>query len=478
MKIQIRLILFSPLFLSRSLILFLALSIFYGQIPESYGEKIVPNSQIELQLSFAPLVKTTAHAVVNIYAKKIVTERVALFSNPFFRHFFNDNFSGTLRKRITNSLGSGVILRENGLIVTNAHVIDGAEEIIVVLADHREYEAKLLLKDEHTDLAILQIKTKTPLPFLQFGDSDEIDVGDLVIAIGNPFSVGQTVTSGIISAVARAPAGISDYRSFIQTDAAINPGNSGGALINMQGKLIGINTAIFSKTGESLGIGFAVPANMVKLVADHAASGRTLLRPWTGLAGVEIDWDIAQSLQQQYPGGMLVSDIYPNSPAAKAGIQTRDVITHIDDYKFATLQDFRFRLALKTNDKQAIFIGNRAGKAKKWYIKLEPPIEIPKRERTKITGNTVLTGAILENLSPKIATEIGFDIFSKGVIIRDIQPDSPAVHYRFQPNDIIRKINQTTINKTKDIIIALKQNVNYYEIVIERNNDNIKMTFR
>src|SRR3954451_7374486 len=227
----------------------------------------VPQSRGEIVLSFAPIVRETAAGVVNVYAQRVVAEDrdLSLFTDPFFRHFFGDD--GGYGERVQNSLGSGVIVDSRGLIVTNDHVIKGGTDIRVVLADKREFPAKLLLSDDRTDLAVLKIDPHDEkLPALPLGDSDELEVGDLVLAIGNPFGVGQTVTSGIISALARTQVGISDYQFFIQTDAAINPGNSRGALVDIDGRLVGINTAIFSRSGGSIGIGFAIPANMVRVV--------------------------------------------------------------------------------------------------------------------------------------------------------------------------------------------------------------------
>ena len=241
------------------------------------AETSVPKSVGQMQLSFAPMVKTTAPAVVNVYSKTLATQdsQQGLFNDPFFRQFFGErgNFRRP-RQRAENSLGSGVIVDAAGLIVTNNHVIRGGTDIRVVLADKREFAAKLLLADERSDLAILKIDVgEEELAALPFGDSDNLEVGDLVLAIGNPFGVGQTVTSGIVSALARTQVGISDYQFFIQTDAAINPGNSGGALVNMAGELVGINTAIFSRSGGSIGIGFSIPSNMVKTVVQSAESG-------------------------------------------------------------------------------------------------------------------------------------------------------------------------------------------------------------
>ena len=258
--------------------------------------KKVPETKEQINFSYAPVVKRAAPAVVNVYVRQRVRQGPA-FSNPFLEQFFGRQFGQS--ERIQNSLGSGVIVAPNGIVVTNNHVVQGdaGTEIKVALADAREFDAKVLLKDERTDLAVLQIKNSDiEFPYLTFADADLLEVGDLVMAIGNPFGVGQTVTTGIVSALARTRVGISDYQFFIQTDAAINPGNSGGALVDMQGRLIGINTAIFSKSGGSQGIGFAIPANMVRLVVDSALIGATVRRPWLGANLAEVTAEIANAV--------------------------------------------------------------------------------------------------------------------------------------------------------------------------------------
>ena len=294
--------------------------------PAMAEDKFLPKDKGEITMSFAPLVKRTAPAVVNVYAKTIQREQQAggPFDDPFFRQFFGLNADGPPRERIASSLGSGVIVDPNGTIITNNHVIKNATDIRVALADKREFPAKIILADERTDLAVLKIDVADEsLPVLPLGNSDDLEVGDLVLAIGDPFGVGQTVTSGIISALARNNVGISDYQFFIQTDAAINPGNSGGALVNMKGQLIGINTAIFSKSGGSIGIGFSIPSNMVATVIQSAQSGKAIQRPWLGGEFQNVTQDIADSLGFSRPEGVLVTNLSPQSPLAKAGLKPR-----------------------------------------------------------------------------------------------------------------------------------------------------------
>ena len=249
-------------------------------------------------------------------------------ADPFFRQFF-----GVVpRQQVERSLGSGVIVDPSGLIVTNYHVIEGASEVKVALSDKREFAADIVLKDQRSDLAVLRIKgAKERFPTLQFANSDDLQVGDVVLAIGDPFGVGQTVTHGIVSAVARTDVGISDYQFFIQTDAAINPGNSGGPLVDMNGRMVGLNSAIYSRSGGSQGIGFAIPANMVRVVVASAEGGSgAVKRPWLGAKLQEVTPDIADSLGLQRPSGALVASVVADSPAARAGIKTGDVIVSVD----------------------------------------------------------------------------------------------------------------------------------------------------
>src|SRR5689334_1206956 len=309
-------------------------------------ERRVP-TQSELRLSYAPVVQHVAPAVVNVYAARMVQNRNPLLDDPIFRRFFGVPGGGP-SNQVQRSLGSGVIVDTGGLVVTNNHVIEGATEVKVSLADKRELEADIVLKDQRSDLAVLRIRGQSErFPAIDFADSDALLVGDLVLAIGNPFAVGQTVTHGIVSAVARTQVGITDYQFFIQTDAAINPGNSGGPLVDMTGKLVGINTAIFSRSGGSQGIGFAIPANMVRVVVASAkGGGSTVKRPWLGARLQAVTPEIAESLGLKRPAGALVATVTPGSAAARSGLRTGDLIVSIDgqavddpnafDYRFAT----------------------------------------------------------------------------------------------------------------------------------------------
>src|SRR5579883_693872 len=265
-----------------------------------------PSSVGEIRLSFAPVAKRVAPSVVNVYAARVVENRFPMFDDPIFRRFFG----GSPREQVQRSLGSGVIVDPSGLVVTNFHVIENADQVRVSLADKREFEADIVLKDQHSDLAVLRLKdARERFAAIELGDSDALQVGDLVLAIGNPFGVGQTVTHGIVSAVARTQVGITDYQFFIQTDAAINPGNSGGALIDMTGRLVGINTAIYSPSGGSNGIGFAIPSNMVRVVVTSALHGGRVRLPWVGANFQALTSDIAETLGTTDLRGALVADV-------------------------------------------------------------------------------------------------------------------------------------------------------------------------
>src|SRR3974390_1268265 len=339
-------------------------------VAASGQERRVPPPN-ELRLSYAPVVQHVEPAVVNVYAAKVIESRNPLFDDPIFRQFFG--VPGGDRQQIQRSLGSGVIVDPSGLVVTNVHVIEGADEVKVSLSDKREFEATIVLKDKHSDLAVLRLKdSHEHFPSLDFANSDTLEVGDVVLAIGNPFGVGQTVTHGIVSALARTQVGITDYQFFIQTDAAINPGNSGGALVDLSGRLVGINTAIFSRSGGSQGIGFAIPANMVRVVVASAKSGgKTVKRPWLGARPQAGSPEIAETLGLKTPSGALVASIVPNSPAARAGLKSSDLITAIDGQAIEDPNAFDYRFATRPLGGTSQIDVQRSGKAVRLTVSLE-----------------------------------------------------------------------------------------------------------
>ena len=313
--------------------------------PAETADKTAPQSAAELHLSFAPVVKKVRPAVVNVYASRVERQaRNPLFDDPIFRQFFGDQGE---ESRVAQSLGSGVIVDASGLIVTNHHVIEGMTDVKVALSDRREFPAKIVLRDPHSDLAVLKIELQERFPVLELGDSDAIEVGDIVLAVGDPFGVGQTVTQGIVSALARTQIGINDYGFFIQTDAAINPGNSGGALVDLDGRLIGVNSAIVSRSGGSVGIGFAIPVNMVKSVIYAAEHGGVVRRPWLGASLQDVTKDIANSIGLERPAGALIASVAPEGPADQGGLKRGDVVTAIDGQGVDDAGGVGFRLGVQ-----------------------------------------------------------------------------------------------------------------------------------
>ncbi len=433
----------------------------HAQSDEGTLDRRLPSSQAEVKMSLSPLVKQTAPAVVNIYTKKVVEQRqrTPFFNDPFFKQFFGDRFGGAFgapRQRVERSLGSGVIVSGDGTIVTNHHVIDGASEIRVVLHDNREFDADLVGSDERTDLAVLKLRgVDKELPAIPFGDSDAVEVGDLVLAIGNPFGVGQTVTSGIVSALARAGVTGQDYQSFIQTDAAINPGNSGGALVDIDGKLIGVNSAIFTKSGGSNGIGFAVPANMVKVVMRGLISG-DLRRPWLGAAGQGVTGDLAASLELDRPHGVLINEVRKGSPADRGGLLPGDVVVAVNGLPVDNPNELKFRIATLELDSVAELSVLRRGAEVTLEMPLEVAPELPARDESVIKGRNPFSGTKVANMNPALADELGVDTLGEGVVVLAVARDSLARRTRLKAGDYIVEVNGQAINSVERLKEVLR----------------------
>src|SRR6266403_1688308 len=438
-------------------------------------DRRVPSSAAELRLSYAPIVQRVQPAVVNVYAAKTVQNRNPLLDDPIFRRFFG--VPGQQPEQMQRSLGSGVMVDASGLVVTNNHVIEGADQVKVSLSDKREFEAEIVLKDSRTDLAVLRLKdSREKFPTLDFANSDELEVGDIVLAIGNPFAVGQTVTHGIVSAVARTQVGITDYQFFIQTDAAINPGNSGGALVDMTGKLVGINTAIFSRSGGSQGIGFAIPANMVRVVVASAkGGGSTVKRPWLGARLQAVTQEIAESLGLKRPTGALVANVVANSPAARAGLKLSDLIVAIDSQAVDDPNAFDYRFATRPLGGTSQIDVQRAGKA----IRLAVPLETaPDTGRNEIvlTTRSPFQGAKVANISPAVADELHLDVDTEGVVVTDLGGDTTAANVGFQKGDIITTVNNQKITKTSDLEKATRESARLWRITVVRGGQQIQVT--
>ena len=431
--------------------------------PASVGhadaEKVVPQTRPDVARSFAPLVKRAAPAVVNVATRRTVQtlRRSQFLDNPFFRRFFGDVVPfGKTNERLQSSLGSGVIVRPEGLIVTNHHVIKDSDEITVALADRREFPATVVLSDERTDLAVLEIDAGDEmLPYLEFGDSDDLEVGDIVLAIGNPFGFGQTVTSGIVSALARTQGGVTDFRFFIQTDAAINPGNSGGALVSLDGKLVGVNTAIYSKSGGSLGIGFAIPANMVTVIVESARGGGGVRRPWLGASGEPVTAKIAQSIGLDRPGGVRVNGVYPGGPADRSGLVVGDVVQAVDGHDVADPAALAYRIATRRVGVTIELQVARDGARRVLEVRLAALPETPPRSVTTFTGRHPTAGATVANLSPALADELGLDTLARGVILLKVAGGSPAAQVGLKAGDIVLSVNGRTVGRVAALETAL-----------------------
>lgn len=404
--------------------------------------RIAPNDAGAMKTSFAPVVRTAAPAVVNIAARGVQQGR--------------DPFWGIPTARQTGSIGSGVIVRPDGIVITNAHVVKDMREIRVTLQDRREFPARVLLADERSDIAVLQLEeVNGDLPVIRIDDQEEQQVGDLVLAIGNPFGVGQTVTNGIISALNRTDTGISDSGSFIQTDAPINPGNSGGALVDIDGDLIGINTAIFSRTGSSTGVGFAVPAAMVRRVLDSAVGGETrVVRPWLGVKGDTLSGDMARSLGLERPQGLLVTDVYSGGPAARAGIEVGDVITAIDGAEVNDQGGLNYRIGTKQPNETVAVTLLRDGRTQTINARVTPLPGDAEVSKGVTVGQGALAGLSGIALNPARADRMGGDPFTNGVFVTGIQRGSMAHRIGLRPNDVIQSVDGRPVTSVEALARA------------------------
>jgi Do/DeqQ family serine protease len=443
------------------------------------AEKTVPHARADLIYSYSDVVKKAAPAVVNVYVRSQTRRRRSpIFDDPFFPRFFGQGLGD--RPRLQNSLGSGVIVSADGIVVTNNHVVksEGKADIKVALSDSREFAAAIILRDERTDLAVLRIEGgEGNFPNLAFADSDALEVGDIVLAIGNPFGVGQTVTSGIVSALARTRVGISDYQFFIQTDAAINPGNSGGALVDMRGRLAGINTAIFSRSGGSNGIGFSVPSNMVRVVVNSALRGGKVERPWLGAELQSVTSDIAQALGLERTAGAIVAKLIKDGPAEKAGLRQGDIIVAVDGRPAIDEQAVLYRLATKGVGTDAELSLIRKGRAAKATLALIAAPETVPRNLTALSGANPFAGATVANLSPALAEEMSLDEVS-GVVVVETEADSTARRIGLRPGDVILRLNDEDVASVKQLAELLKRRGRSWDLTIRRGGEDLRTILR
>ncbi|MFK7941251.1 MAG: trypsin-like peptidase domain-containing protein [Roseovarius sp.] len=440
-----------------------------------WAQTQVPSTQEQITLSFAPLVKQSAPAVVNIYAKRIVNVRASPFAgDPFFDNLFRD-FGGP-QQRVQNSLGSGVILSDDGIVVSNYHVVGEATDIRVVLNDRREFKGRVLLSDQDSDLAILQLENAPELPALQLRDSDSVEVGELVLAIGNPFGVGQTVSSGIVSGLARSGTAMGNARGyFIQTDAPINPGNSGGALVDINGHLIGINTSILSRSGGSNGIGFAIPAALVAQFVNQAQAGNTRFkRPWSGVTGQPVDADLTDVLGLDRPGGVILSDFHPASPLRAAGFIAGDVVTAVDGAPVNTPAEMLYRMTIAGLGGTATLTQVRGGAAQPLEVAMMPPPDDPPRA-TYVT-QAHLPGITLQLINPAVAAELGLPMNATGVVVAD--PGDTGARAGLRRGDIVLGINRDTLHHPSEAEALLQAASGRLVLTLQRGPRRVTLRFR
>ena len=417
--------------------------------------------------AFVNVVKKAKPAVVNIKVEKTTKRNYHgsqgsedILNHPFFEQFFGPQFrqqQPRQREYVQRGQGSGFIINKKGFILTNNHVVEGADSIRVTLSDKREFAGRVVGTDPLSDVALIKIDDAVNLPVLPLGDSSKLEVPEWVIAIGNPFGLSQTVTVGVVSATGRSSIGINEYENFIQTDAAINPGNSGGPLINARGEAVGINTALFSKTGGYMGIGFAIPINMAKSIEKQLQEDGKVTRGWLGVVIQNVDKDLADSFGLKEAGGILVSEVQKNSPASAAGIKRGDVIIELDEIVLEDVSDLRNRVALLSPDSKTMLIVIRDGREKKLQVTIgEQPSDFDKHASTKGVKSLEDYGLTLQELTKELAERFEYEVDS-GLIVSNVEQGSPAAKAGMKPGQLVEEVNKIPVHNLKDLTEVLNE---------------------
>jgi len=433
---------------------------FSGNNPAATLKLADPNAGPS-RTSFAPVVKKALPAVVSVASSKVVKTGLSGSSmDPFFRQFFGDESEGRSmpRERRQQGLGSGVIVSPEGYILTNNHVVDGASDVRIMLGDKRELKARVVGTDARSDLALLKVDA-SGLPVITIADSSKAQVGDYVLAIGNPFGVGQTVTMGIVSAKSRGGLGIEEYEDFIQTDAPINPGNSGGALVNDRGELIGINTAILSRAGGNQGVGFAIPSNQAREVMDQLLHHGKVTRAYLGILPQDVTPAMAKAFGVTETRGALVGDVTPDGPASRAGLQKGDIITQVNGKPVEDANQLRMSISMMPPDATVAMKIVRNGATREVSAKLaEFPssVERAEREPGSKSGSSSLDGISVEDLDAQTMRQLHLPAGTTGVVVTEISPSSTAASSGLRPGDVIQEVNRKPVKNVAEFEQAMR----------------------
>jgi len=431
--------------------------------------------------AFTSVVKKVTPAVVHIRVEKTTNNTGGMsgggddfYNNPFFEQFFGPQFRRQQPRQFKQQAqGSGFIINKDGHLLTNNHVVEGADTITVILSDKKEVKAKLIGTDPQTDIALLKIDDGDNLPVVPLGDSDALEVGEWVIAIGNPFGLSQTVTVGIVSAKGRNRVGINDYENFIQTDAAINPGNSGGPLLNIHGEVVGINSALYTRSGGYMGIGFAIPINMVKSIENQLNDHGKVTRGWIGVGIQDVDENLAKSFNLKKAEGILVSEVQQGSPAEKAGLQQGDVVLRLDEKILNNVNDLRNQISLLPPKTKIVLQIIRDGKNKDVEITVgEQPADFSKTTK-EIGGTSGLKqfGLSFQNLTPDLAEQFGYKR-DQGVIIKEVEPGGTAAMAGLRPGLLVDEVNKQRVHNLKELDKVLQQSSTSKRVLLRvRNGD-------